>query len=281
MDLSIIILTYNTKNLARECVKNILRVAPRLRYEIIAVDNGSHDGSVETLRKDFPYIRIVASATNTGYGGGNNQGMAVATGRYVCVLNPDVTVSIGSLETMVAYMDAHPAAGLAGPRLQNADGSLQYTCFRFPRLMIPLYRRTPLGGFSFAKRAVDNFLMKDFDHASPRSVDWLMGAALIARREAIAHVGMFDKRYFHYVEDTDWSREFWRHGWEVHYVPAARMIHLHQRDSAQGNFLKTLLRPATRLHILSAIKYFWKWRSQNVKVQNPNVKSNLKFKCQI
>lgn len=270
MDLSIIILTHNTKNLVRECIKNILRVAPRLRYEIIVVDNGSRDGTVESLRREFPSVTVIASKTNTGYGGGNNQGMAAASGRYVCILNPDVTVLIGSLETLVAYLDAHPRVGLCGPRLQNADGSLQYSCFRRLTPFIPVYRRTPLGGFGFARRAVDHFLMRDYEHASPRPIDWLMGAMLMARRSAIDQVGGFDRRYFLYVEDADWAREFWQHGFEVHYVPDARMIHLHQRDSAQGNLLKTLLRRSTWLHLRSAIKYFWKWRMDQGRAETPD-----------
>ncbi len=261
MDLSIIILAFNTKNLVRECVKNILRVAPRLRHEIIVVDNGSRDGTAETLEREFPGIIVIASRVNLGYGGGNNLGLRRATGRYVGILNPDVTISIGSLETLVSYMDAHPRVGLAGPRLQNADGSLQYSCFRWLTPTIPAYRRTPLGGFGFAKRTMDKFLMKDYDHASPRAVHWLMGAVLIARRSALTRVGMLDERYFLYVEDADWSRTFWQQGFEVHYVPEARMTHLHQRDSAQGNLLKTLLRRSSWRHIKSAVQYFWKWRN--------------------
>src|SRR3989338_6547569 len=157
MDISIILLTHNTKNLVRECIKNIKHASPRLRYEIILVDNASSDGTVAALQNEFPEMQIIASATNTGFGVGNNLGLQKAQGRYACIFNPDITVLPGSLEKLFAYMESHSRVGLAGPKLLNADHTLQYSCFRFPSVMMPIYRRTPLGGFGFAQRAADRF----------------------------------------------------------------------------------------------------------------------------
>jgi GT2 family glycosyltransferase len=259
MDLSIVILNYKSRGLVKQCVKTIGLVAPKLQYEIIVVDNDSQDGTGAMLEASFPHVKFIASPANVGYAGGNNLGIAASCGRYVMVMNPDITVRPGALDAMVEHMDANRDIGVLGPKLMHPDGTLDESCFRFPSPMIPVYRRTPLGRTAAGREALASYVMRDFDRAATRDVDWLLGAALLVRREALAEVGPLDDRFFLYLEDTDWCRRFLAAGWRVTYFAGATMVHYHDRLSARGSWLTSPLRKSTRIHISSAIKYFRKW----------------------
>lgn len=261
MDLSIIILNYKSKGLVRQCVKTIGLYASKASCEIIVVDNDSRDGVGAMLAEKHPEVRFIQSPANIGYAAGNNLGIAAARGRYVVIMNPDITVMPGALDAMTAYMDAHQDVGVLGPKLVHPDGSIDASCYRFPDYAIPVYRRTPLGKLPSARRAVSSYLMEDYDHEETRDVDWLLGAVLMVRRTALEKVGPLDERYFLYFEDTDWCRRFWQAGWRVVYYTGTKMVHYHERLSAQGNWLTSPFRKSTRIHISSCIKYFIKWRS--------------------
>ena len=266
MDLSVIILNYKTKNLLKECLRGIRIATPKLALEVIVVDNASGDGSPEMVLADFPEVRIIRSKKNLGYAGGNNLGLKAASGRYVMIMNPDILVWPGSIEALVTYMDAHQDVGLVGPKLTNPDGTTQQSCYRFHTPMIPLYRRTIAGRLPHARRALAEFLMEDFDHASPREVDWLLGGALIARREAAAGVGPLDESFFLYFDDTDWCRRFWEKGWKVVYCPDSVMVHFHQRAS-KGGVTELFRNPVARIHVRSAVTYFRKYQGK----ENPRL----------
>jgi GT2 family glycosyltransferase len=259
MDLSIIILDYKSKGLVRQCVKTIRLFAPKHSHEIIVVDNASGQGTGEMIRREFPEVTMIDVPRNLGYAAGNNLGIARARGRYILILNPDITVRPGAIDALIEYMDAQTDIGVLGPRLVHPDGSLDVSCYRFPDPLIPAYRRTPLGRLPAGRRALDRYLMNDFDHARTSDVDWLLGAVLMVRREALAKVGPLDDRYFLYFEDTDWCRRFWEAGYRVVYFAGVEMVHYHERLSAKGNWVTGLFRKATRIHIASAVKYFRKW----------------------
>jgi hypothetical protein len=266
MDLSVVILNYRTKNLLKECLRGIRIAKPTISTEVVVVDNASGDGSAEMVLSEFPEVRLIRAQRNLGYAGGNNLGLAAAAGRYLMIMNPDILVWPGSLERLVAFMDAHPAVGLAGPRLTNPDGSTQQSCYRFHTPMIPVYRRTVVGRLPHARRALASFLMEDFDHAAPQEVDWLLGGALIARREAAEAVGPLDERFFLYFDDTDWCRRFWEKGWKVMYCPESVMVHFHQRAS-KGGVTELLRNPVARIHVRSAVTYFRKYQGK----ENPRL----------
>lgn len=259
MQLSIIIVNYNTCALTQACVESLLTQTLPAETEIIVVDNNSSDNSVAFLRSDFPEIKVIANRANRGLASGVNQGIAAAQGEYVLLLNPDIIALPQSVNTLVSYMRAHPRTGVAGGQLLSPNGRVQYSCYRFYRLSTIIYRRTWLGRTARGKRAIDSFLMKDFDHRHTADVDWLMGSCLLLRRAAIAQVGGMDERFFLYFEDVDWCRRFWQHGWRVTYVPQAQFSHFHQRSSHQGAFTGILTNWATREHIRSALKYFIKY----------------------
>jgi len=267
MDLSIVILNYKNRGLVKQCVKTIGLAAPKSSHEIIVVDNASEDGTGEMLASRFPHVTFVASPVNGGYASGNNLGIAASSGRYVLVLNPDITVRPGAIDAMVDFMDRNRDIGVLGPRLVHPDGSLDESCFRFPTPAIPVYRRTPLGRTAFGRQALGRYVMDDFDRTATRDVDWLLGAALMVRREALAKVGPLDERYFLYFEDTDWCRRFLEAGWRVTYFAGATMVHYHDRLSARGSWITSPLRASTRIHIASAFKYFRKWGTEATAVR--------------
>ncbi len=262
LDLSLVILNYHSAGLVRQCVRGIREATSELNYEVVVVDNASHDGCLKRLALEFPEVVRVALEVNRGYAAGNNAGLRLARGEFVAILNPDLTVLPGSLERLVAFMRSHPKAGVAGPKLVNPDGTLQLSSYRFPSFWLPLLRRTILGELPLARGRLEAYLMADWDHRDGRTVDWLLGACLVVRHTALGAVGLLDERFFLYVEDTDWCRRFWRHGWEVWYVAEVELVHFHERLSAQPPLAAALFSRITWIHISSWLKYFWKWRSQ-------------------
>jgi GT2 family glycosyltransferase len=254
--------------LVRQCLKGIYEVEPNLKYEIIVVDNNSHDHTPEMVKENFPDVKVIQSPGNLGFAQGNNLGIKEARGRYILILNPDITVTRGSLERLVGYMDANPRVGLLAPQLLNPDKSIQFSCYRFPSLGVPFYRRTPLGKLPYGKKVIAWYLMSDWDHGSTREVDWCLGASLMARTSSVEQVGLLDKRYFMYFEDADWCRRFWQAGFKVVYIPEVKMIHYHIRQSADVPWFFGAFQKISRIHMASALKYFWKFRGQ------PNPRKN-------
>ena len=143
--LSIIILNYKSSGLTRECLRGLLAADLKLDHEIIVVDNNSEDNIGAILTKEFPQVKFIELEVNRGYAAGNNAGIKQAQGEYILILNPDITVFAGQIEKLVDFMENNSRVGLAGPRLVNPDGSLQYSCYKFPKFLLPLYRRTWLG----------------------------------------------------------------------------------------------------------------------------------------
>ena len=263
MDLSLIIVNYNQKELLKECLKNIEEIKLKLDNEIIVIDNASTDKSQNFLSKlkiQNQRIKIILNQKNVGFAKAVNLGIKNSVGEYILILNPDVVVLPGSIERMVDFMKQNPKCGLCGPKLINPDGSVQDSCRRFPKWYTPLIRRTFLKRLPFGKRHNDWYLMKDFDHQKDLEVDWLMGAVLLVRRKALEKTGLMDERYFLYFEDTDWCRIFWQNGYKVYYLAEVKMYHYHQRLSASSGFFKNLFSKYSWIHLMSAIKYFWKWR---------------------
>ncbi len=259
MDLSIVILNYNTKGLLKYCLKGIARAKPELRYEIIVIDNASSDGTAAMIQHEFKDVQFIPSPYNCGFAAGNNMGLRRAQGEYVMLMNPDIVVQQGALEAMVEYLKLHEDVGLVGPQLSNPDGSIQYSCAHFPTILTPLYRRTPLGRLPQGQQAVRSYIMIDADHTATQEVDWLLGACLMFKRKHIKTVGFLDERFFLYFEDTDFCRRFWEHHLKVVYLPHAHMIHYHRRMSANESILHALCSRPMRAHIASGFKYFWKY----------------------
>jgi GT2 family glycosyltransferase len=196
-----------------------------IRLEVVVIDNASPDEGARIVECEFPQVKLVRSGKNLGFPGGNNLGYRHSTGRYFMLLNSDTVIPKGSLTALVRFADAHPEAGLIGPRVLNPDGSLQMSCRRFPTIGAGLFRNTPLGRLFPKNRYTREYLMSDFSHDEVREVDWLSGCALLARREMIEQIGLLDESFFMYCEDVDWAYRAHQAGWKVLYFPGATIVH--------------------------------------------------------
>ncbi|MCK4410466.1 MAG: glycosyltransferase [Candidatus Eisenbacteria sp.] len=253
-DLSIVIVGYNSLPELRKCLSSVRETGTSACPDIVVVDNASADRTVEFLQQEHPEVRLVANGRNVGYSRAVNQGIAEAKARYILVLNPDIVVLPGALDRLVSFMDEHPDVGIAGAKLLNPDGSLQYSCRRFYTFWTLVLRRTPLGKLLEKGRTISNHLMLEFDHEESREVDWVIGACMIVRRMALADFGGMDERFFLYFEDVDWCYRVWQSGWKVWYVADSVMRHRHVRESARPGLSKQLI-----THGLSMIHFYEKW----------------------
>ncbi|MEK7139584.1 MAG: glycosyltransferase family 2 protein [Patescibacteria group bacterium] len=259
MELSIVILTYKSKGLLKQCLRHIERLRLRDQYEVIVVDNDSRDGVEALVEEQFRNVRFIQSGANRGYGAGMNIGLRAATGRYRLILNPDIAILSNELERMLGYLKQHPDVGILGPKLVNPDSSLQHTCYTFPNFLTPFYRRSFLGRLPGGKQKLEQYLMSWWDHGSNREIDWLLGACLLVPSAAFEKVGLFDERFFMYFEDVDLCRRMWAQGYKVVYFADAEIVHYHQRISAETSWIFGFFNRVTREHIKSWLKYFAKY----------------------
>ncbi|MEK9157628.1 MAG: glycosyltransferase family 2 protein [Patescibacteria group bacterium] len=259
--LSIIIMNYKNAPLLRLCLKSLKRVLSNsFAHEIIVVDSSANLETSSVVSEEFPGVRYLPFKENVGYTKGVNEGIKISKGDVVFVANPDIIPLRGSLEKMYSYLKDNPKIGLLGPKLLNFDGSFQQSCFRFYTPLTIIWRRTFLGKLPFMKSLLDRFQMKDMDLTKPLNVDWLMGSALMASREAINKVGLMDENLFLYMSDVDWPRRFWDNGYTVVFYPDVAMYHYHRRQSRSAlGELDALLNKQTRQHIKDAIRYFRKY----------------------
>ncbi|MDO8669221.1 MAG: glycosyltransferase family 2 protein [Candidatus Buchananbacteria bacterium] len=258
MEISIIINNYKTKGLLKQCLRGIYAYPPSVDYEIIVVDNNSKDGSVEIVKEQFKQVKLIEARENLGHHKGNNLGIKNSSGRYILILNTDIALLDNSVDKMYQFMESHQAAALVGPKLKNPDGSTQLSCMRFPSKLVPIYRRTFLGNFAFAKKEIDYYLMKDFDHLSTREVDWILGACVLVRKAAIDKVGLMDEDLFLYFGDIAWCNKFWEFNYKVYYFVDADIVHYHKRESAQSGIFSFVF----WIHIIDWIRYLKKYSSK-------------------
>lgn len=228
-DLSVIIVTFNVRELAIACLQSVEADAARSvsTVELSVVDNASTDGSAEAIRQGFPRARLVASESNLGFSAANNVGLRLAAGRYMLCLNPDTVVQPGALDALVSFMDAHPDAGACGPQLLNEDGTIQPSGRDLPSVW------TVFLGLSKLYRlwTPDFYRQPGRDYAQVARVGELSGSALLVRREAYERLGGFDERLWAYYEDVDWCKRIGEAGYAIYFVPAARVTHLWKRSS--------------------------------------------------
>jgi GT2 family glycosyltransferase len=227
-DLSIVIVSWNGRELLLDCLASIEREvrsrsdAARLETETIVVDQASTDGSAAAIRERFPWAEVIELSDNVGFAAGNNVGLRRAKGRHCVLLNNDTVVLRDGLEKCVRYLDAHPDVGVVGPQLLNPDGSKQNSVHATPNFVTEI---VPLG--LLERFAPWRFPSKRFDHAGPVTVEAVLGACLLVRREVLDDVGLMPEEYFFFLEETDWCLRIRRAGWKVVHVPDARVVHVH------------------------------------------------------
>jgi len=251
-DLSIVIVSFNGRELLQECLSSLFAAKLSLSYEVHVVDNASSDGTPNMVQNEFPQVHLVANADNIGFAGANNQILRDLKARYALLLNPDMVVAQNAIEAMVGFMDTHADIGALGPRLLNPDGSLQYSCRRFPNAVAIFLRG--LGLFRMLPKLPmrQRYFMLDWDHRTVAEVDWIMGSCMMLRREALQQVGFLDERFFMYYEDVDLCRRMWKQ-WKVCYLPEIPMLHHHRQESHRLSSLRVRF-----IHLQSAWRFFAK-----------------------
>lgn len=233
MDVSIIIVNWNTRELLRNCLESIYEQAGDVDYEVIVTDNASSDGSVEMVKEGFPRVILVENTENRGFAAANNQDMAKAKGRYILLLNSDTIILDKTIEKTVSFADFHPEAGIVGCRVLNPDKTLQPTCFMFHSILNMLlstsylYKLFPKNKFFGRER------MTWWDRDDVRKVEVVTGCFMLVRQEAIQQVGIMDEQFFMYGEETDWCYRFRQAGWKNMFTPDAEIIHLGGQSTEQ------------------------------------------------
>ncbi len=229
MKLTIIIVSWNTRELLSQCLTSIYRSPPSPEFEVWVVDNASEDGSIESIRRDFPAVRLISNSQNLGFAYANNQAVRSSTGEYLLLLNPDTEVHPLALQRLIDFLDQKPDHGAVGPRTLNPDGSLQTSSYPIPTLfrefwrMFYLDRVIPIGTYP----------MHIWDLKKPREVDALLGACLMVRRRALDEVGLLDDQYFMYSEEIDLCFRLRQAGWKISWVPEAQIVHYGGQSTQQ------------------------------------------------
>lgn len=235
MDLSVVIVSWNVLDplrLSLQSLREGLQRSP-LQAEVIVVDNASSDGTAQMVRGEFPEAMVIANRENLGFTQGNNLGFHKSQGRYILLLNPDTQVLGDALDTMVAYMEAHPRVAALGPQLIDAEGKTLSSRRRFPTLATAFLESTTLGQWFPNHPLIQRFHMADTRVDQVQAVDWVVGAALLLRREALDEVGLLDEDYFMYSEEVDLCWRLKAKGWGVFYHPEAQVVHFEGKSSEQ------------------------------------------------
>ncbi|OAS20511.1 glycosyltransferase family 2 protein [Paenibacillus oryzisoli] len=226
MDLSIIIVNYKTKNLTLACIESVFSSITSYNYEIILIDNASNDGTIQSVNEQYPEVVTIANKENVGFSRANNQGIRIAKGRYVLLLNSDTIVQQDTIQTMLHFMDENPIVGASGCKIVLPDGTLDKACKRgFPTPSASFYY-----AFGFAKlfpriRRFNQYQLGYLDPDQQYPIDSLVGAFMLVRRETIEHVGMLDEEFFMYGEDIDWCYRIKEAGWVNYYYPRTQIVH--------------------------------------------------------
>lgn len=250
MDISVIIVNWNTRDLLRGCLESVFKTICDFSYEVIVVDNASRDGSVAMLKEKYPQIRLIQNKVNRGFGAANNQGMRIMTGRYALLLNSDTVLTDNAVRELHTFMETHPEAAMACGQLLNTDGSKQNSIASFPNF-VTLLTNTSLLEYLFPR----SYPSKRYSYDKPIEVESCVGACFLVRKKAIEEVGMFDERYFFFFEETDWAHQMRNAGWKIFHVPTAFIYHLQGRSI--GRDIRSRIE-----YYRARYQFFRKWKSR-------------------
>lgn len=272
-DINIVFLNYLMKEDIMRAVDSLILDIKTSKYDvqITVTDNSENKDNIkEALVEKFPQVKYIDCGGNIGFGAGNTKGFESVEARYYFALNRDTIIPENSqtIDRIIEFMDSHPKIACIGPKLLNMDGSLQYSCYRFDLASIlikPLKQINFDKKYNWVKKHADKLIMKDFDHNETRPVDWVLGAAMVVRKEVVDQIGWFDDRYFMYLEDCDWCHRMWEKNWPVYYVHDIIILHAHARESAKipGLFKAVFKNKLARIHAKSWLQYLWKWRKNH------------------
>lgn len=236
LDVSVVVVSYNVRDLLMDCLASVEASLATSTFagEVIVVDNGSTDGSAAAVRSRFPAVRVIEPGANLGFAGGSNVGIQAAGGGVIVLLNPDTTVTGDAIDTLARRVLVDPDVGIVGPRVVYPNGTTQPTRRRFPTLLTALLESTVVQDYWKDNRILRHYYVTDRADDEPQEVDWLVGACLAVRREAIGQVGLLDDRFFMYSEEVEWCHRLRAAGWRIVYCPRAIIVH-HESASASQN----------------------------------------------
>lgn len=292
MDLSIIIVNFNTRDLLRDCLKSVYASQGGVSFNVVVVDNASTDGSANMVGAEFPKVDLIVSKRNGGFAYANNLGLRHAgfragnfeqsdAPRYAILLNPDTILPPTALADMITFMDSRSDVGAAGPKLVRLDGSLDLACRRtFPTPLVSFYRMVGLSKVFPRSRTFGRYNMTFADPDELLEVDAVVGAFMMVRREAIAQAGLLDEAYFMYGEDLDWAYQIKKNGWKIFYNPAVTVVHVKRASSRRSSkaqiefyramdiFYRKFYADTTPfwLHSLVVFGINFRWRTAQLKV---------------
>jgi GT2 family glycosyltransferase len=244
---TVIVVNWNTRDLVLDCLASVAATLPPLSAEVWLVDNGSVDGSVAAVRERFPGVRIIANSDNLGFAAANNQALRRVRSQFALLLNSDAVLTEGAVQRLVAFMQGHEKAAAVCGQLLNPDGSRQNSTANFPSI-IGLLTNESLMRILFPRR----YPSKRRAIAEPIEVDSCIGACMLVRKTAMDAIGLLDERYFFFMEETDWALRMRREGWQVWFVPDARVIHGQGQSAGSGL-------ASRKLFYRSRYRYFKKW----------------------
>lgn len=267
-DVSIVIVSFNTSTVLRECLLSVYREIGSLHAQVIVVDNASSDGSPTIIEQEFPDVLLIRSDVNLGFGRANNLGFEAARGRYVVLLNSDAFLTEGSLERSVAHMDSNPSVGVGGGRLIGRDGSLQPSARMFPTVLNDLIVLSGLAMRHPKSRLFGRFDRTWADDEEAAEVDWVPGAYSIIRAEALNVTGFFDPRFFLYYEEVDLCKRLKQKGYSIWYWPDSSVMHIGGESSRQISSLELSEAGAqlTLWRMRSALLYYRKHHGLGARV---------------
>jgi len=247
LDISVIVVSFNTKDLLLNCLASVYETIKGIPFEVWVVDNNSTDGTVEATRERYPAVKIITNTENVGFAAANNKAFRQMNGDYALLLNTDTVLTDGSVKELFNFMEANPEAGMSCGQLLNLDGSRQNSIANFPSFLT-LFCNEIILRILLPKK----FPSKRREHRSPLKVDSCIGACLIARKEAMDDIGFFDERYFFFFEETDWAYSMKLAGWDIYLVPTAKIFHA--QGKTVGNSLNSRI-----MFYRSRYHFFKKW----------------------
>jgi len=249
-DLSIIIVSWNTKQLLQECLESLYCHTKGITFEVFVVDNNSSDGSPEMVRTLFPQVGVIANDHNAGFSKANNQAIRISQGRYIALLNPDTLLTEDVFSPLIAYADQHEKIGAIGPKIFCRDGkTIQYACAKkLPNLYFAFCNSA---GLSYRFKMFDRANMSYWDHEDSRDIEALCGACMVVRKSAIDAVGLMDENQFMYGDEIDWCKRIADAGWRIYYYADASIIHYGGESSKQ-------IMQRVNYQMLKATRYYYR-----------------------
>lgn len=258
MKLSIIIVSWNVKELLNACLISIFRYLKDFEYEVIVVDNDSNDGTLDMIKTNYPQVNLLANKKNIGFGAANNLAMKMAKGEYILFLNDDTKFINSNFSKLFNYFEEDNKLGMLGCKLLNPDKSIQKSVRRFPTLLDQIVIMTKL--HNFFPKLISKYLWENFDYNKKQEVDQVMGSFMLTKNEILGKVGSFDKRFFLWFEEVDLEKRIKKAGYKILYTPEFEIVH-HKESSfiqlnrlkAQLNFNKSLLKYFIKHHSIFSL----------------------------